>query len=137
MIKGLHKLCQFDPLAIKLRTAEALEGNMGVPGVHKVIYLVLFLFSLGTLSDRDGHPIVLIYVSSPVVVERMRKGDNDGVDKGPKNLVVVYPIEVVVDVLEGPEGDCSEILEVLVVVGKRGVEQNSLDLLLGALQKGL
>ena len=137
MIEGLHKLCQFHPLAIKLRTAQALEGNMGVPSVHKVVYLVLFFFTIGTLSDRDGHPIVLIYVSSLVVVEGMRKGDNDGVDKGAKDLVVVEAIEVVIDILEGPEGYGSEILEVLVVVGKGGVEQNSLDLLLGALQKGL
>ena len=72
-IESLHKLCQFHPLAIKLRTAKALEGNMGVPGVHKVVYLVLFFFTLRTLTERDGHPIVLIYISSPVVIKSMRK----------------------------------------------------------------
>ena len=42
-----------------------------------------------------------------------------------------------VDVLEGPEGDSSEILEILVIVGEGGVEQNGLYLLLGPLQEGL
>ena len=110
---------------------------MGVPGVHKVVYLVLFFFTLRTLTERDGHPIVLIYISSPVVIKSMRKWDNDRIDEWAKDLVVVDPIEVVVDVLEGPEGDSSEILEILVIVGEGGVEQNGLYLLLGPLQEGL
>lgn len=80
-----------------------------------MVYLILFF--LVFFVHGKIHAALIENISAFVFGECIVEWLDDAVDKWTELLIGDNPIEVVINVFEGAEGDSGEVLEVLLVIG--------------------
>ena len=109
-------------MPLYLWSPEALDGDIVIPSVHEMIDLILFLFFLRILSKRSNHSVLVKNVSSFIVLECVIERVNNIVYEIPESLIIVDAIEVVINIFEGSQRNCSKVLVVELIVSIRWVK---------------
>ena len=95
-----------------------------------MVDLIFLFFWIRIFSNSTDHPAVIEDVPTLILHETIIERRDDGVDEGAEVLVEVDAIEIVVDILEGSEGDGGEVFKVMLVVDFWAVEENVIDIFL-------